>query len=139
MTAAGLDFVSSGRFVLGLGSSGPQVIHDWHGVEYDRPVGRTRDTIEICRQIWRREKLNYSGIVYQLPVGDGPALKLIHHPLRSDIPVHLAALGPKNVAVAAELADGWLPILFHPGKADVWREALADGASRRSSGAPPSR
>ena len=112
MTAAGLDFVSGGRFTLGLGASGPQVIEGWHGVPYDAPLGRTRETIEICRAVWRRERLEYNGKHYQIPLpegqgtGLGKALKLINHPVRERIPIILAALGPKNVELAAELADG---------------------------------
>src|SRR5262244_993730 len=106
MTAAGLDYVSGGRFTLGLGASGPQVIEGWHGVPYDAPVGRTREIIEICRMIWRRERLEYQGKHYTLPyqggTGLGKPLKLINHPVRERIPIIVAALGPKNVVLAAE-------------------------------------
>ncbi|MEV0683084.1 LLM class F420-dependent oxidoreductase [Nocardia sp. NPDC050378] len=138
MTAAGLDFVSDGRFVLGIGASGPQVIEGFHGVAYDAPIGRTRELIEICRKVWRREKLNYQGKYYQIPLpadrgtGLGKELKLINHPVRENIPVLLAALGPKNVELAAELAEGWQPIFFLPEKAnDVWGDALAAGKAKR--------
>jgi F420-dependent oxidoreductase-like protein len=138
MTAAGLDFVSDGRFVLGLGASGPQVIEGFHGVPYDAPIGRTREIVEICRQVWRREKVNYQGRYYQVPLpadkgtGLGKSLKLINHPVRERIPVLLAALGPKNVALAAEIAEGWQPIFFHPEKAkEVWGDALAAGKAKR--------
>ncbi|AEF41422.1 LLM class F420-dependent oxidoreductase [Hoyosella subflava] len=138
MTAAGLDYVSGGRFVLGLGASGPQVIEGFHGVPYDAPIGRTREIIEICRKVWRREKLEYDGRYYQLPLpegqgtGLGKPLKLINHPVRERIPILLAALGPKNVQMTAELAEGWQPIFFHPEKAkDVWGEALAKGFEKR--------
>jgi F420-dependent oxidoreductase-like protein len=137
MTAAGLDYVSGGRFTLGLGASGPQVIEGWHGVPYDAPVGRTREIIEICRMVWRRERLEYHGKHYELPLGEGGTglgkpLKLINHPVRDRIPVVLAALGPKNVALAAELAEGWEPIFYVPEKAAaVWGDALAEGRSRR--------
>jgi F420-dependent oxidoreductase-like protein len=136
MTAAGLDFVSGGRFILGLGTSGPQVIEGWHGVRYDAPVGRTREVIEICRKVWRREALAYQGRHYTLPypggTGLGKPLKLINHPVRERIPVVIAALGPKNVALAAELAEGWQPIFYYPEKAAaVWGPALAAGAARR--------
>ena len=137
MTAAGVDFVSDGRFVLGLGASGPQVIEGFHGIPYDRPVARTREIVDICRRVWRREVLTNDGI-YQLPLppeqgtGLGKALKLINHPVRPDIPVYLASLGDKNVELTAEVADGWLPMLYIPERAaEVWGAALAAGAARR--------
>jgi F420-dependent oxidoreductase-like protein len=137
-TAAGLDAVSGGRFVLGLGASGPQVIEGWHGVPYDRPLQRTRELIDICRIVWKRERLSYDGKVYKLPLpedqgtGLGKPLKLINHPVREDIPIYIASLGPKNVAMTAELADGWLPVFFHPEKAaDVWGDDLAAGKAKR--------
>src|SRR5246127_5686906 len=108
MTAAGIDFVSGGRFSLGIGASGPQVVEGWHGVPYDAPLARTRETIEICRAVWRRERLVYNGTHYQIPLpegqgtGLGKPLKLINHPVRDRIPIFLAALGPKNVGVAGE-------------------------------------
>jgi F420-dependent oxidoreductase-like protein len=136
MTAAGLDFVSGGRFTLGLGTSGPQVIEGWHGVPYDAPVGRTRELIEICRMVWRRERLDYHGRHYTLPLeggtGLGKPLKLINHPVRERIPIVIAALGPKNVALAAELAEGWQPIFYFPEKAGLtWGAPLAEGKARR--------
>jgi F420-dependent oxidoreductase-like protein len=136
MTAAGLDFVSGGRFTLGLGTSGPQVIEGWHGVPYDAPVGRTRELIEICRMIWRRDRLEYKGRYYTLPLeggtGLGKPLKLINHPVRERIPIVVAALGPKNVALAAELAEGWQPIFYFPEKAaEVWAPVLAEGRANR--------
>jgi F420-dependent oxidoreductase-like protein len=136
MTAAGLDFVSGGRFTLGLGTSGPQVIEGWHGVPYDAPVGRTRELIEICRLAWRRERLDYKGRYYRLPLeggtGLGKPLKLINHPVRERIPIVVAALGPKNVALAAELAEGWQPIFYFPEKASVaWDAPLAEGRAKR--------
>jgi len=144
MTAAGLDYVSNGRFILGLGASGPQVIEGWHGVPYDAPVGRTREIIEICRSVWRRERLTYEGRYYTIPLppdqgtGLGKALKLINHPVRDRIPIVLAALGPKNVEMAAELAEGWEPIFFYPEKAGaVWGAPLAAGAARRDPSLPP--
>jgi F420-dependent oxidoreductase-like protein len=137
MTAAGLDYVSGGRFTLGLGTSGPQVIEGWHGVPYDAPIGRTREVVEICRAVWRRERLEYAGKHYALPypggTGLGKPLKLINHPVRERIPVVIAALGPKNVALAAEIAEGWQPIFYFPEKAPViWGECLAEGGARRS-------
>jgi F420-dependent oxidoreductase-like protein len=138
MTAAGLDFVSDGRFVLGIGASGPQVIEGFHGVPYDHPVGRTREIIEICRAVWRRERLSYTGRNYTVPLppergtGLGKPLKLINHPVRERIPVVVAAIGPKNVTMAAEIAEGWEPIFFLPEKAaDVWGESLAAGRAAR--------
>jgi F420-dependent oxidoreductase-like protein len=138
MTAAGIDFVSDGRFALGIGASGPQVIEGWHGVPYDAPLGRTRETIEICRAVWRRERLEYSGKHYQIPLpegqgtGLGKALKLINHPVRERIPIIVAALGPKNVEMAAELAEGWEPIFYYPEKArDVWGPSLEAGRAKR--------
>jgi F420-dependent oxidoreductase-like protein len=136
MTAAGLDYVSGGRFTLGLGASGPQVIEGWHGVPYDAPIGRAREVIEICRMVWRRERLVYHGRYYQLPLeggtGLGKPLKLINHPVRERIPIALAAIGPKNVALAAELAEAWQPIFYLPEKsAEVWGEAVAEGEAKR--------
>jgi F420-dependent oxidoreductase-like protein len=136
MTAAGLDFVSGGRFTLGLGTSGPQVIEGWHGVRYDAPIGRTREVIEICRKVWRRERVEYRGKHYTLPyeggTGLGKPLKLINHPVRERIPVIVAAIGPKNVAMTAELAEGWQPIFYYPEKMDlVWADPLAEGKAKR--------
>jgi F420-dependent oxidoreductase-like protein len=138
MTAAGLDFVSDGRFILGLGASGPQVIEGWHGVPYDAPLQRTREVIEICRQVWRREKLQHDGPKYTVPLpadqgtGLGKPLKLINTPVRERIPVMLAAIGPKNVELAAEIAEAWQPIWFHPERAaDMWGDSLAAGKAKR--------
>ena len=140
MTAAGLDELSGGRAVLGLGASGPQVIEGFHGVAYDAPIGRTREIIDICRKVWAREEpLVHDGAKYQLPLpegqgtGLGKPLKIITHPRRPRIPIHVASLGPKNVQMTAELADGWLPILFHPAKAgEVWGPDLEVGFAKRS-------
>ena len=138
MTAAGLDFVSDGRFILGLGASGPQVIEGFHGVKYDAPLARTREIIEICRSIWRREVVTHDGL-YKLPLpegqgtGLGKPLKILTHPVRDSIPVYVAALGAANVRMTAEVADGWLPFLYVPERAaGVWGAELAAGASRRS-------
>lgn len=138
MTAAGLDYVSGGRFTLGLGTSGPQVIEGFHGVPYDAPVSRTREAIEICRQVWRRETVSYQGTHYQVPLpadrgtGLGKPLKIINRPVRPRIPIILAAVGPRNVALAAELAEGWQPLFFHPERAgQVWDAALARGLAKR--------
>ncbi|MGV9820622.1 LLM class F420-dependent oxidoreductase [Nocardia xishanensis] len=138
MTAAGLDFVSEGRFLLGLGASGPQVIEGFHGVPYDAPIGRTRELVEICRKVWRRERLEYQGKHYRIPLpegegtGLGKPLKLINHPVRERIPVLLAALGPKNVELAAEIAEGWQPIFFLPERAkEIWGASLDAGLAKR--------
>jgi F420-dependent oxidoreductase-like protein len=138
-TAAGLDAVSAGRAILGLGASGPQVIEGWHGVPYDRPLGRTREVVDICRRIWRREVITHDGI-YHLPLpagtgtGLGKPLKLLTHPVRDRIPIYIAALGDQNVALAAEIADGWMPALYIPERAgDVWGEVLAEGRAKRPS------
>ena len=137
-TAAGLDNVSGGRAILGLGASGPQVIEGFHGLPYDKPLGRTREMIEILRMGLRREPLVHDGI-YKLPLpadqglGLGKPLKLLTKPERAEIPLYVAALGAKNVEMTAECADGWLPFLFVPEKAnDVWGDALAKGKARRS-------
>jgi F420-dependent oxidoreductase-like protein len=136
-TAAGLDAVSGGRAILGLGASGPQVIEGWHGVAYDKPLGRTREIVDICRLIWRREILTNEGnYPIPLPAGQGTGLgkplKLLTKPVRSSIPIYIASLGDKNVQMTAEIADGWLPTLFIPEKAEaVWGSALAAGKAKR--------
>jgi F420-dependent oxidoreductase-like protein len=136
-TAAGLDNVSGGRAVIGLGASGPQVIEGFHGVPYDRPLGRTREIVGLLRKGLRREALVSDGI-YKIPLppdqglGLGKPLKLLNKPERSQVPLWVAALGQKNVQGTAEYADGWLPFLFHPEKArDVWGDALAKGTAKR--------
>jgi F420-dependent oxidoreductase-like protein len=137
MTAAGLDHLSGGRFILGLGASGPQVVEGWHGVPFDAPVGRTREIIDICRTVWRRERLDHQGPHYSVPLtsggrGLGKPLKLIDHPVRPDIPVYVAALGPANVELAATVANGWVPFLYIPERAErVWGEALSRGRAKR--------
>jgi F420-dependent oxidoreductase-like protein len=138
MTAAGLDALSDGRFILGLGASGPQVVEGFHGVPYDAPLGRTREIIDICRQVWRREPVVHDGPHYHVPLppdqgtGLGKALKLINHPVRDRIPVYVAALGPKNVEMTAEIAEGWLPMFWVPEQAKaVFGEALAAGGDKR--------
>ena len=142
-TAAGLDNVSGGRAVIGLGASGPQVIEGFHGLPYEKPLGRTREVIEIIRMGLRREPLVHEGIVtLPLPadqgLGLGKPLKILTRPERADIPLWVAALGDKNVQMTAEVADGWLPHLFYPEKAHaVWGEALAKGAAKRSADLGP--
>jgi F420-dependent oxidoreductase-like protein len=139
MTAAGVDAISGGRCVLGLGASGPQVIEGFHGVPYDRPLARTREIIEVCRKVWAREApLTHDGVAYQIPLpegqgtGLGKALKIIGKPVRSHIPIWVAALGEKNVAMTAEVADGWLPIFFVPEKSKaVFGPSLDAGAAKR--------
>ena len=138
MTAAGLDYVSGGRFSLGIGASGPQVIEGFHGVPYTAPLARTRELVEICRQVWRRERLEHHGTHYQIPLpvdrgtGLGKPLKLINRPVRERIPIIIAAIGPKNVAMAAEIAEGWQPIFYLPERAaDVWGASLAAGRANR--------
>jgi F420-dependent oxidoreductase-like protein len=139
MTAAGIDTLSDGRFHLGLGSSGPQVIEGWHGVHFDAPIGRTREIVEICRQVWTREApLVHEGRYYSMPLpagegtGLGKALKIIAHPVQDVIPIWVAALGEKNVTLTAEVADGWIPTLFIPERArDVWGPSLDAGLAKR--------
>jgi F420-dependent oxidoreductase-like protein len=138
-TAAGLDNVSAGRAVFGLGASGPQVIEGFHGMPYERPLGRTREVIEILRMGLRREPLEYAGRSFTLPLpadqglGLGKPLKLLTRPERPDVPLWVAALGDKNVAMTAEVADGWLPFLFIPEKAkDVWGAPLERGLAKRA-------
>ncbi|MFC4561597.1 LLM class F420-dependent oxidoreductase [Nocardiopsis mangrovi] len=139
-TAAGLDYLSDGRAVLGLGASGPQVIEGWHGVPYTKPLARTREVVEICRKVWaRREPLTHDGAVFTLPLpadqgtGLGKPLKIINHPVRGAVPIYVASLGEKNVEMTAEIADGWLPHLFIPEKArQVWGGALERGAAKRA-------
>ncbi|QHG80566.1 MULTISPECIES: LLM class F420-dependent oxidoreductase [Rhodococcus] len=138
MTAAGLDFVSDGRFVLGIGASGPQVIEGFHGVPYNAPLGRTREIVDICRQVWRREKVDHQGKYYQIPLpaergtGLGKPLKIINKPVRERIPIIIASLGPKNVEMTAEIAEGWQPLFYYPEKAaEVWGESIAKGKAKR--------
>jgi len=138
-TAAGLDNVSGGRAIIGLGASGPQVIEGFHGVKYDKPVARTKEIIDIIRRGMRGERVTSEGL-YQLPLPDGlgKPLKLLNKPERTAVPLYIAALGPKSVEGAAEYADGWLPFLFHPEKAhEVWGEPLATGTANRQEGLAP--
>ena len=144
MTAVGLDKLSGGRFILGLGASGPQVIEGFHGVPYDAPLARTAEIIEICRSVWRRDRLEHHGRMYEIPLpaakgtGLGKPLKLIDHPVRDRIPVYIASLGPKNVAMTAAIADGWLPLHFWPDRAErAWGDALRAGQARREPGLAP--
>jgi F420-dependent oxidoreductase-like protein len=136
MTAATLDSLSGGRFRLGVGVSGPQVSEGWHGVRFDKPLGRTREYVEIVRKALRRERLVHSGEHWTLPLPEGPGkpLQLTVHPVRENIPIYLAAVGPKNLELAGEIADGWLAVFFSPGYA---AEALGHvRAGRQKAGRP---
>lgn len=134
MTAATLDLMSGGRFILGLGTSGPQVVEGWHGEPWGKPLGKTREYIELVRTALRRDVLEHQGEHYRIPydgpgaTGLGKPLKLMLRPLRADIPIYLAAIGPKNVALAAEIADGWLPIFVDPERFDDTFGASLAGA-----------
>lgn len=135
MTAITLDHLTGGRFRLGLGVSGPQVSEGWHGVEFGKPLERTREYVEIVRTILRREApLDFHGAHYEVPArggtGLGKPLKTIVHPLRPDLPVYLAAIGPRNVSLAAEIADGWLPTFYAPAHADLFAGPLEEGLGR---------
>ncbi len=139
-TAAGLDNVSGGRAILGLGASGPQVIEGFHGLPYANPLGRTREIVDLVRRGLRKERLTNDGI-FKLPLskedgavtGLGKALKLLVQPERDSIPVYIAALGKKSVQGTAEYADGWLPFLYYPEQAkNVWGEAVAKGTAKRA-------
>ena len=138
MAAITMDHLSGGRFILGLGASGPQVVEGWYGQPYPRPLARTREYIDIVRQVVARQgPVTYDGDHYQLPfpggAGLGKPLKSTVHPLRTEIPIMLAAEGPKNVALAAEIADGWLPFWFSPKSDAFYREALGEGFGRDAS------
>ncbi len=142
MTAATIDLLTGGRMLAGIGASGPQVVEGWHGVPYGKPVMRAREYVEIMRKIWRREApLEHHGEHYDIPCRDGSGLgkplKLIIHPMRPNIPIYLAAVGPKNVALAAEIADGWLPIFFSPQRMHIYREWLDEGFAKRRENTGP--
>jgi F420-dependent oxidoreductase-like protein len=134
MTAITMDHLSGGRLILGLGASGPQVVEGWYGQPYPKPLARTREYVELLRRIFRREEVDFQGEHYQMPLHGGAALgkplKSIVKPLREDIPIYLGAEGPKNVAMSAEIADGWLPIFFSPKSDPFYRAALAEGFAR---------
>ena len=137
MAAMTLDHLSNGRFILGLGVSGPQVVEGWYGEPYKRPLERTKEYVSIIRSILRRdEPVTHSGNQYQLPYdgehasGLGKPLKSTVHPLRNHIPIYLGAEGPKNVSLAAEICDGWLPLFFSPSENDFYRSCLDDGFSK---------
>ncbi|MEY2436476.1 MAG: hypothetical protein QOF97_1312 [Acidimicrobiaceae bacterium] len=134
MTAITLDHLTNGRLILGLGASGPQVVEGWYGQPYPKPLARTREYVDLLRRIFRREEVDFQGEHYQMPLaggaGLGKPLKSIVKPLREDIPIYLGAEGPKNVAMSAEIADGWLPIFFSPKSDAFYRAALAEGFAR---------
>jgi F420-dependent oxidoreductase-like protein len=136
MAAATLDRLSGGRFRLGLGTTGPGVSEGWHGVAFVDPIGRTREYVDLVRAMWRRDRpVKFEGRHYRLPAeggtGSGLALKLGMRPLRADLPIYLAAMGERNVALAAEIADGWMPLMFSPERAGVFGPALDEGFARR--------
>jgi F420-dependent oxidoreductase-like protein len=142
MSAATLDLLSKGRVLLGVGVSGPQVVEGWHGQPYGRPLVRTREYVEILRRIWaRKEPLNFQGEEYQIPIsggtGLGKPLKLTIHPYRPRIPIYLAAIGPKNIELAGEIADGWLPIFYSPARENQLLPDLDRGLAKRDATAEP--
>jgi F420-dependent oxidoreductase-like protein len=136
MTAATLDTLSGGRFRLGLGVSGPQVSEGWHGVRFDRPLARTREYVAVVRKALARERLQYDGEFFTLPLPDGPgkALTLTAHPVREHIPIYLAAIGPKNLELTGEIADGWLAIFFVPEQADEHLSHISAGRAKAGLG-----
>jgi F420-dependent oxidoreductase-like protein len=136
MAAVTVDHLSNGRFILGLGASGPQVVEGWYGQPYPKPLARTREYVEVIRQVLERREVDFQGEHYQIPnmgpetMGLGKPIKSITHPRRADLPIFLGAEGPKNVAMAAEIADGWLPIFLSPKLDPHYRECLAEGFAR---------
>jgi F420-dependent oxidoreductase-like protein len=136
MTAATLDQLSNGRMLLGIGSSGPQVAEGWHGQPFAQQLQRTREYVEILRKALARERLEYDGELYQLPLPNGPgkALKLMIAPVQERMPIYIAAIGPKNTALTGEIADGWLPTFFSPEHVAEFRTLLEEGAARAGNG-----
>src|SRR5919106_2551581 len=132
MTAVTLDHLSNGRFLLGIGTSGPQVAEGWHGQRFGKQLARTREYVEILRKALARERLVYEGETYTLPLPDGPgkALKLMLAPVQERLPIYIAAIGPKNTQLTGEIADGWLPVFFSPEHVGVSRALLEEGAAR---------
>jgi F420-dependent oxidoreductase-like protein len=141
MTAATLDLLSGGRFLLGLGTSGPQVVEGWHGEPWGKPLKKTREYVEIVRAVLRRDVLEHHGEHYDVPysgpgsTGLGKPLKLMARPLRADVPIYLASMGPKAVQLAFEIADGWIPLFFHPERA---REVFPMNGAREGFDIAPS-
>lgn len=138
MTAATLDTLSGGRFHLGLGVSGPQVSEGWHGVRFDRPLARTREYVDVVRMVLAKQQVRYDGKHITLPLPDGPgkALRLSYRPYRSDLPIYLAAVGPKNLSLAGEIADGWLGIFYSPEYAEHLLADVRAGALIAGKGTP---
>jgi len=136
MTAATIDQLSDGRMLLGIGTSGPQVAEGWHGQRFGKQLQRTREYVDVVRMALRRERVVYKGETLELPLPDGPgkALKLTISPVQERIPIYLAAIGPKNTTLGAEIADGWLPTLFSPSHADTYRPLLEEGFARAGNG-----
>jgi F420-dependent oxidoreductase-like protein len=132
MTAVTLDHLSNGRMILGIGSSGPQVAEGWHGQRFPKQLQRTREYVEIVRKALARERLEYKGETYELPLPDGPgkALKLMIGPIQDKIPIYIAAIGPKNTQLTGEIADGWIPTFFSPEHVGESRKLLEEGAAR---------
>jgi F420-dependent oxidoreductase-like protein len=136
MTAATLDNLSNGRMILGIGSSGPQVAEGWHGQRFARQLARTREYVAILRKALARERLEFKGETYELPLPDGPgkALKLMIPPVQEHMPIYIAAIGPKNTQLTGEIADGWMPTFFSPEHVGEFRELLEEGAARAGNG-----
>ena len=136
MTAATIDNISNGRMLLGIGSSGPQVAEGWHGQPFAKQLQRTREYVAILRMALARERVDFDGEIYTLPIPDGPgkALKLTIGPVQERIPIYIAAIGPKNTQLTGEIADGWLPTFFSPEHVDEFRGLLEEGASRNGNG-----
>ena len=136
MTAATLDNLSNGRVILGIGSSGPQVAEGWHGQRFAKQLARTREYVAILRKALARERLEFDGEIYELPLPDGPgkALKLMIAPVQERIPIYIAAIGPKNTQLTGEIADGWMPTFFSPEHVGEFRELLEEGAARADNG-----
>src|SRR6266550_4862096 len=136
MTAATLDILSNGRMILGIGTSGPQVAEGWHGQRFGKQIQRTREYVAILRKALARERLEFDGESYELPLPDGPgkALKLMIPPVQERIPIYIAAIGPKNTQLTGEIADGWMPTFFSPEHVGEFRELLEEGAARAQNG-----